>query len=62
MAVSTLTGWSEDAEYDRSGEDESPAEKKNPDFFVDPQGGMQRKSAVFDKLEHFGVDTTDLNL
>jgi len=54
-------GWSESPEYDSS-KGLSPKEIENPEYFVDPQGGMQKKSAILGKLEHFGVDTTDLNL
>jgi len=54
-------GWSEDLQCDSS-KGPSPKEKENPDYFVDPQGGMQKKSVIHAKLEHFGVDVTDLNL
>lgn len=54
-------GWSESAEYDSS-EGVSQKEQENPDFMVDPQGGMIRKSAVEGRLKHFGVNTEGLNL
>jgi len=54
-------GWSESPEYDSS-KGPSPKQIEHPEYFVDPQGGMQKKTAVLAKLERFGVDTTDLNL
>ena len=56
-----MCGWSEDPRYDAS-EGESPAQQEHPDWLVDPQGGMIRKSAVEKKLKHFGVNTKDLYL
>ena len=47
-------GWSEDSRYDKS-EQKSPAETENPDWFVDPCGGMIRKSALADRLANFGI-------
>jgi hypothetical protein len=54
-------GWSEAPEYDSSN-GPSPKQQENPGYIVDPQGGMQKKSAVLAKLDRLGVDTTDLNL
>lgn len=48
-------GWSEDPRYDSSG-GESQASKDNPDWIVDAQGGMIRRSVVADKLKYFGLD------
>ena len=53
--------WSESPEYDGS-EGESLKQKEHPDWIVDAQGGMIRKSAVKRRLEHFGVNTDDLDL
>lgn len=56
-----MCGWSEDPQFDSSG-GPSPAQQENPDWLVDSRGGMIRKSAVEEKLKHFGVNTEGLDL
>jgi len=56
-----MCGWSEDPRYDSS-EGESDEQKKHPDYIVDSCGGMLLKEGVMEKLEHFGIDTTNIDL
>lgn len=48
-------GWSESSEYDCS-QGPSVAQQEHPEFYVDQCGGMQRLSAIEDKLNHFGLN------
>lgn len=50
-----ICGWSEWPEYDSSN-GPSPASLEHPDYYVDSCGGMQRKSAIAEKLDYFGLD------
>lgn len=47
-------GWSSDPEYDASS-GPSPAQLKEPDWYVDSWGGMRRISAIADDLARFKI-------
>lgn len=52
-------GWSESEEYDRS-KGKSKYEQENPEWIVTPTGNAYRKSALEDKLKHFGIDPKEI--
>lgn len=56
-----ICGWSESPEYDAS-EGPSEAQQTHPDHIVDSCGGMVSKARVSERLKHFGIDPTVLDL
>ena len=47
-------GWSEDSDYDRS-DGPSPAQRENPEHYVDSRGGLTPLQGIADKLDHFDL-------
>lgn len=56
-----MCGWSEDSRYDSS-EGESTAQKEYPEHIVDSRGGIIPRATIYERLEHFGIDSEGMEL